>query len=84
MKLSFAIVPAAVVLALAVTPATAQWDRHNQRQGYSQPYAYGPESNWNSRSFADPSFGNRAGINNARVNNRCVIDLGYGRYEYCD
>ena len=50
----------------------------------SQPYAYEPKSNWNNRGIADPSFGNRAGINNARTYNRCVIDLGYGRYEYCN
>ena len=84
MKLSFSIVPVALVLALAATPAMAQWERHHQRQSYSQPYAYEPESNWNNRGIADPSFGNRAGINNARTYNRCVIDLGYGRYEYCN
>ena len=55
MKLSLTIVPAALVLALAATPAVAQWERHHQRQGYSQ-----------------------------RAYNRCVVDLGYGRYEYCN
>ena len=38
----------------------------------------------NSRRVADPSFGNRSGINNARAYNRCIVDLGYGRYEYCN
>ena len=84
MKLSFSIVPAVLALALAATPAMAQWDRQHPRQGYSHPYASGPESNWNKRAYPDPSFGNRAGINNARVYNRCVVDLGYGRYEYCN
>ena len=36
-----------------------------------------------SRNVSDPSFGNRAGINYARATGRCVVDLGYGRYEYC-
>jgi len=81
MNPAFALVPvAAAVLALATTPALAKSERHQQRHSYAQPY-YGPAA-W--RSFPDPSFGNRAGIDNARTNNRCVVDLGYGRYEYCD
>jgi hypothetical protein len=85
MKIAFALVPAAAaVLALAVAPAIAQSGKHPHRQGLyqAQPYAYG-EGQSNTR-FPDPSFGNRAGIDNARVNGRCVIDLGYGRYEFCD
>lgn len=55
------------------------WNR--QWSGYGGNYGGG----WNSRSVsgADPSFGNRAGINAARRTGRCVTDLGYGRYEYC-
>jgi hypothetical protein len=67
------------VLVLAMTPATAQ-----QRQGsglgpyiYTQPYP--PRGGVRS----DPSFGNRIGINNERASGRCVVDLGYGRWEPC-
>ena len=38
---------------------------------------------WNSRNVSDPSFGNRNGLAAARRTGRCVVDLGYGRYEYC-
>lgn len=56
------------------------WD--GQRYGSNQGRG---NSGWNSRrvSGADPSFGNRAGINAARRTGRCVTDLGYGRFEYC-
>jgi hypothetical protein len=71
---------AVVVLALAATPALAQ---QTKRQGrtvepftYAQPWA--PQ-----RSGSDPSFGNRIGIDNERASGRCVVDLGYGRWEPC-
>ena len=84
MKRLFALIPAAAaVAALAMTPAVAKSKKHHPRHGtyYQQPYA--PSYGWNSRNVSDPSFGNRAGINNARSTGRCVVDLGYGRYEYC-
>ena len=71
MKFAFAFAPAAaMVFALAMTPALAA-EQHQRR----------PQSHWNG---PDPSFGNRADIGQARSYNRCVEDLGYGRYEYCD
>jgi hypothetical protein len=36
-----------------------------------------------SRYVSDPSFGNRVGYDLAKSSGRCVVDLGYGRYEYC-
>ena len=72
---------AAAVLALALTPALAQQKKRQplniEPPGYAQPYA--PQ--WSGRP--DPSFGNRVGIDNARASGRCVVDLGYGRWEYC-
>ena len=75
-------IPAAVaVLALVMTPALAQQKKRQplniEPPGYAQPYA--PQ--WSGRP--DPSFGNRVGIDNARASGRCVVDLGYGRWEYC-
>ena len=70
------------VLGFAMTSALAQ---QRARQGRSavgpppsvQPYApYGSGRN-------DPSFSNRTGIDNERASGRCVVDLGYGRWEYC-
>lgn len=81
MKFSFALVPAAAaVFALSITPAAmAKSEKRSERlTSYSQPYAYEPGAQMNSHGFADPSFGDRAGIDNARVNGRCVVDLGYG------
>ena len=84
---------AAAAIALAATPALAKSKKKHPRvhQGYyAQPYAVAPYP-WApypgepfvSRNVSDPSFGNRAGINYARATGRCVVDLGYGRYEYC-
>ena len=77
-----AVIPAAVAaLALALTPALAQQKKRQplniEPPGYAQPSA--PQ--WSGRP--DPSFGNRIGIDNARASGRCVVDLGYGRWEYC-
>jgi hypothetical protein len=84
-KMKLALVPAAAaVVALAMTPALARSEQLQPLQGASywqQPYRPAPAPRWNG---SDPSFGNRTGIGNARTNNRCVEDLGYGRYEYCD
>ena len=81
---------AAAALALAATPALAKSKKKHPRihQGYyAQPYVaapyYYPGAPFVSRNVSDPSFGNRAGINYARATGRCVVDLGYGRYEYC-
>ena len=86
---------AVAVLALAATPALAKSKKHYRyhqgpyayHQGYyAQPYVggpYYPGAPFVSRNVSDPSFGNRAGINYARATGRCVVDLGYGRYEYC-
>ena len=86
---------AAAAVALVATPALAKSKKHyyTHHGYYAQPYAYGyyalpyaapyPGGPFVSRNVSDPSFGNRAGINYARATGRCVIDLGYGRYEYC-
>jgi hypothetical protein len=80
---------AAVALAVSLAPADAKWKKkYHHGYGYihGQTYApYGWNNGWTSRnvSGADPSFGNRAGINYARRTGRCVEDLGYGRFEYC-
>ena len=86
---------AVAAVALAATPALAKSKKHYRAHYghyYAQPYAYGyyappyaaPYGGpFVSRNVSDPSFGNRAGINYARATGRCVIDLGYGRYEYC-
>ena len=73
---------AAAVLALVMTPALAQQRRPQvyavpPPPTYLQPYA--PPSS----GRPDPSFGNRIGIDNERASGRCVVDLGYGRYEPC-
>ena len=80
---------AAAAIALAATPALAKSKKHHRYHHgyYAQPYAaapyYYPGAPFVSRNVSDPSFGNRAGINYARGTGRCVVDLGYGRYEYC-
>jgi hypothetical protein len=75
---------AAAAIALAATPALAKSKKHHRYHHgyYAQPYA-GYPAPFVSRNVSDPSFGNRAGINYARSTGRCVVDLGYGRYEYC-
>jgi hypothetical protein len=90
MKRALTLASAALaVVALSLTPATAKSKKKQYRHHsyHSQPYAYQPYAyqgwGWNNRYVSDPSFGNRAGINNARRTGRCVVDLGYGRYEYC-
>ena len=81
------VLAAAAAIALAATPALAKSKKyHRAYHGYyAQPYALAPYSGapFVSRYVSDPSFGNRAGINYARRTGRCVVDLGYGRYEYC-
>ena len=95
MKRLLAIAAVAAVTAAASLPAAAQtyYDgpyqhrtgasaRHNSwNNGWDNRW---DNNGWTSRNVsADPSFGNRGGINAARRTGRCVADLGYGRFEYC-
>ena len=88
LPMKFTVIPAALaVAALAMAPAMAKSKSKYRHSGgnYAEPY-HGDGWNghgWTSRNVSDPSFGNRAGINYARRSGRCVVDLGYGRYEYC-
>ena len=80
MKRALAFTAAAAFAAITVTPAlAAPWQRDQYRREYVHAEPYRPIH----RNVADPSFGNRAGINYARQTGRCVADLGYGRFEYC-
>jgi hypothetical protein len=79
MKRWLALTAIAAVVATAFTPALAANSRRHERS-YVRAEPYRPLH----RGFAaDPSFGNRAGINYAKQTGRCVADLGYGRFEYC-
>ena len=70
-----AAIPAAVaILAFIVTPALAQ---QKKPRTVPPPPSYAPQ--WSGRP--DPSFGNRIGIDNECASGRCVVDLGYGRWE---
>jgi hypothetical protein len=83
MKRMFAFVPlAATAVALTMSPALAKTTHHTVRQSYEEPYAYAPvpSEQW---GYSDPSY-TSPGYNQARRLGRCVEDLGYGRYEYCD
>jgi hypothetical protein len=87
MKRLFAFVPlAATAVALTMSPALAKTTHHPARQNYEEqyqePYEYAPApyAQW---GYADPSY-TSPGYNQARRLGRCVEDLGYGRYEYCD
>ena len=79
MKRLLAFTAAAMLLATTLTPALAASSR-TEKSGVIHAEPYRPIH----RGFAaDPSFGNRAGINYAKQTGRCVVDLGYGRFEYC-
>ena len=84
MKRLLALVPAtAAVVALSLAPAMAKSKKHDRHGASEQSYGHAHHGS-NARTVAaDPSFGNRAGIDGARRTGRCVVDLGYGRYEYC-
>jgi hypothetical protein len=74
---------AAAALVVTATPALAKSKKkHRVHHGY---YAeqYAPYPGWASRNVSDPSLGYNYGLNRARSTGRCVVDLGYGRYEYC-
>jgi len=99
MKLTSVLIPISAAVALLTSvPASAQWRGNyydntyttngyqTQRNFYGAPQGSGwNHGGWNGRNVngSDPSFSNRAGINSARRTGRCVVDLGYGRYEYC-
>ncbi len=95
MKRLLAVATVAAVTAAASLPAAAQtyYDGSYQQQNWRQRqhntwnngWDNGRNNGWTTRNVAgaDPSFGNRAGLNAARRTGRCVADLGYGRFEYC-
>jgi uncharacterized membrane protein len=78
---------AAVALAVSLAPAAAKSKKYRyqaEQDYYDEPYQQqGWNGGWTGRTVSDPSFGNRTGINRARSYGRCVVDLGYGRFEYC-
>ena len=83
MKRMFAFVPlAATAAALTMSPALAKTTHHKARQSYQEPYAYAPAPypRW---GYSDPSYTSPT-YNQERQLGRCVEDLGYGRFEYCD
>jgi hypothetical protein len=47
------------------------------------PYGWDAPVAWRG-PVSDPSFGPYYGYARARASGRCVVDLGYGRYEYCN
>jgi hypothetical protein len=83
MTRTFALVPlAAAAAVIAMTPALAKPADPRGHQGqYEQPYRSEGPSGWTG---SDPSFGYHPGLDRARRLGRCVEDLGYGRFEYCD
>jgi hypothetical protein len=85
MQRNFAIVPlAAAAVVLTLTPALAKTKPHHRApQTYEQPYAYEPAP-YQPRFGSDPSFTYSPNYQLDRSLGRCVEDLGYGRYEYCD
>jgi hypothetical protein len=83
MKRIFGFVPSvATAVILTMSPALAKTAHHPARQNDQEPYVYAPapQTRWNQ---SDPSY-TSPGYNQARRLGRCVEDLGYGRYEYCD
>jgi hypothetical protein len=79
--------------AQAVTPASTDFSaarRHTRAHIRVHPRAYAaplaaPAPTWGFRP-ADPSFGPYYSLWAARRQepNRCIEDLGYGRWRYCD
>jgi hypothetical protein len=58
--------------------------RHHRAHGRAYrrgPPAYAATPRWRP---ADPSFGPYYSLRNAQRSGRCVEDLGYGRWRYCD
>ncbi len=80
MKKMFALIPlaaTAVVLTMSSALAAPSYEPAGR---YAEPYGYARTPYPN---YSDPS-NTSAGYNQARRLGRCVEDLGYGRYEYCD
>ncbi len=71
------------VAAAFVLSASAADARKRHKTYRSHPARTHVEPRPPVRPYADPSFGNREGINRAYGTGRCVQDLGYGRYKYC-
>ncbi|MEA2879217.1 MAG: hypothetical protein QOF14_4413 [Hyphomicrobiales bacterium] len=79
--LAFAPLVAAAAI-FTMSPALAQTTHARGHQGqYQQSYRGEGPSGWTG---SDPSFGYHPNLNQARGLGRCVEDLGYGRFEYCD
>jgi len=86
MKIKFALIPLAAAIAIAAAPALAKSKtRHRSHQSPEAVRSVqAPDASvLISRKVSDPSFGNRLGYDHAKSSGRCVVDLGYGRYEYC-
>lgn len=92
-KRVLALAPVALAaVALAAAPAAAKTKKHHRAHHgatYEQPYAEYSQGGWNngwgwnSRSVSDPSY-TSPNYRRDQSLGRCVEDLGYGRYEYCD
>ena len=80
MQRKFAIVSLAAAAALlTLTPALAKTNPHQRAQpSYEEPAPQQP------RFGSDPSFTYSPNYRLDQSLGRCVEDLGYGRYEYCD
>lgn len=63
---------------LAIAPGLAQAASSRDPAQYHQSYRAGVPT------VSDPSFGYHPNMDRARALGRCVEDLGYGRFEYCD
>jgi hypothetical protein len=62
---------------VATDVSDVAYRRHRTRL-YVHPYGY-------RRSYAaDPSFGYYPSLRRFQNEGRCVVDLGYGRFEVCD
>ena len=67
-----------------LTPALAKTKPHHRAQpSYEEPYASDPAP-VQPRFGSDPSFTYSPNFRLDQQLGRCVEDLGYGRYEYCD
>jgi len=73
--------PLVAATVLAISPAMAQTTHQRDRAQTQQPYRGEGPSGWTG---SDPSFGYHPNLDQARALGRCVEDLGYGRFEYCD
>ena len=72
--------PLVAATVLAISPAMAQTTHQRDRAQTQQPTRQSAPG-W---TYSDPSFGYFPNLDRARALGRCVEDLGYGRFEYCD